>query len=147
MTPASLIAGLLLAPALSYADGLTDLKAALQRLSGSQVIKGQLGVKIQRHQGEGKGATTEQGGATLLVEDGAQGLHTQFAPDLLTKLRSEDAASDQDANAPTPVLLALKALGPRDVRSMTAGAETLGRLLATATLKLKFPVLGSEFPF
>ena len=130
-----LLAITLLAPALSHADGLADLKAALAKPTGPQPLKAQLSVKTQQRHGEGSDATVEQGAVSIGVEDDAQGLRTQLSADLLAKLRAEGVAGEQDANAPAPAGLALQQLGVRDVRALTAGADTLARLLARATFK------------
>jgi len=125
----------LLAPLLSHADGLADLKAALPRLASAQPIKAQLSVKTQSRDGDGNDATVDHGAASIWVEDDAQGLRTQIGADLLAKLRAEDVAHEQDANAPTPTSLALQQLDARDVRSLTSAADTLGRILARAGFK------------
>ncbi|MBV8605225.1 MAG: hypothetical protein JO224_11115 [Pelomonas sp.] len=134
----SLLAALLLLSGLSaHADGLADLKAALQKYSTAAPppLKAQVTLKVQARRGEGSEATLDQGTASLQVEDDAQGLRLQFGADLLARLRAEDAAREQDAKAPTPTSLALQSLGTRDVRALTAAADTLGRLLARATFK------------
>jgi len=131
----SLLAALLLVPALARADGLADLRSALQKLSAPQPIKAQVTLKVQARRGEGSDATLDLGAASLSVEDDAQGLRLQYGADLLARQRAEDVAREQDAKAPTPTNLALQSLGVRDIRSLTAGAETLGRFLARATFK------------
>jgi len=130
-----LLLALLLAPALARADGLADLKSALQGFAQPQPLKAAVTLKVQAHRGEGAEATLDQGAASLQVEDDAQGLRLQFGADLLARLRAEDAAREQDAKAPTPTSLALQSLGTRDVRALTAAGDTLGRLLARATFK------------
>ena len=126
---------LLVSSTFAHADGLADLKAVLPKLSSAQPIKAQLSVKTQQRHGEGSDATVDQGAISIGVEDDAQGLRTQLSAELLAKLRAEGVASEQDANAPTPAGLALQQLGVRDVRALTAAADTLSRLLARATFK------------
>ena len=130
-----LVAALALAPALAHADGLADLKSALQRLGAPQPIKAVVTLKAQARRGDGADATLDQGGASLALEDDAQGLRLQFGADVLARLRAEDAAREQDAKAPTPTTLALQSLGARDVRGLTAATETVSRFLARATFK------------
>lgn len=129
------LVALLLVPALAHADGLADLKSALQKLAAPQPIKAVVTLKVQARRGEGADGTLDQGSASLAVEDDAQGLRLQYGADLLARQRAEDVAREQDAKAPTPTNLALQSLGVRDIRSLTAGADTLGRFLARASFK------------
>jgi hypothetical protein len=126
---------LLLVHQMSQADGLADLKAVLPKLISSQPIKARVSVQMQSHEGEGKDATSEQGTASLAVEDDAQGLRLAYGPDLLDKLRAEDRARERDAKAPAPTASVLRLLGLREVRAMTSAADALQSKLANATFK------------
>lgn len=117
------------------ADGLAELKAALQTLSGQQAIKGTITAKTQHRQGEGQEATTEVGAASLAIEDSTQGLQLQFAPDTLARLQAEKQARENDALAKTPTQQGLGALGYAEIRAMTAAADSLRNELARATFK------------
>ncbi|HEY4079930.1 MAG TPA: hypothetical protein VGM81_04470 [Burkholderiaceae bacterium] len=119
----------------AHADGLSDLKTALQTLAGQQAIKGTVTAKTQHRQGEGQEATTDVGAATLAVEDSAQGLQLQFAPDMLARLQAEKQARENDALAKTPTQQGLGALGYAEIRAMTAAADSLKNELARATFK------------
>ncbi|XHS78782.1 hypothetical protein ACFJGW_02105 [Burkholderiaceae bacterium UC74_6] len=126
---------LMFAAASSQADGLADLKAALSKLVSNQPVKARVSVQVQSQEGEGKEATSEQGGASLTVEDDAQGLRLLYGVELLEKLRAEDRARERDPKAPAPTGSVLRNLGARDVRTMTSAADALTGRLANATFK------------
>ena len=120
------------------ADGPAELRAALQRLQGQAPLKAAITARTQHRQGEGSEAEETQGLASLLVDDGPQGLRVQYAQDTLARVRAEDAAKDTDASARAPTVAALNALGYREIRELTSAAESLGRQLARATFKAEY---------
>ena len=130
-----LLTSLAIAAGAAHADGLSDLKTALQSLSGQQAIKATITAKTQHRQGEGPEATTDVGAASLAVEDSAQGLQLQFAPDMLARLQAEKQARESDALAKTPTSQGLGALGYAEIRAMTSAADSLKGELARATFK------------
>ncbi|MRV74140.1 hypothetical protein GJ700_20740 [Duganella sp. FT92W] len=131
---ASLLGAMLLAGA-ARADGLADLKGALQRLHASTPVKGVLKAETSRKVGEGSDVDEYAGSAAVTVEDGAQGLRLQYGRDLLARMDADQLAAAKNPNAKTPALYALKELGPDDLRPMVSAAENLARHIERATFK------------
>ncbi|MBH9579138.1 hypothetical protein [Inhella proteolytica] len=130
------LAALLLTVLPVQADTLADLKAALQRLQAETPIRGQVTLKSENRNNEGKDdAEVQPGQAQLSFEDGPQGLRLAYPQTLLNKALSEDQAKDQDPKAATPTANGLRELGYKEVRELTRPAEVLSRQLARATLK------------
>lgn len=119
----------------AHADGLADLKGALQRLQGSTPIKGVLKAETSRKVGEGGESDDYAGSASVQVEDGAQGLRLQYGRDLLARMDADQLAAAKNPNAKTPALYALKEMGPDDLRPMVSAAENLTRNIERATFK------------
>ncbi len=131
----TLLLGALLLAGAARADGLGDLKGALQRLQGSTPVKGVLKAETSRKVGEGGEADEYAGSASVQVEDGAQGLRLQYGRDLLARMDADQLAAAKNPNAKTPALYALKELGPDDLRPMVSAAENLARNIERATFK------------
>ncbi|HEY1091959.1 MAG TPA: hypothetical protein VGE47_12770 [Burkholderiaceae bacterium] len=130
------LAALLLGASLSaHADGLADLKSALQRLTGQQALRATISVKSQNRQGEGKEARTDIGAASLMVDDDAQGLRLSYAADTLAQVRAEEQAREEDKKAKTPTKRGLSDLGLSQVRAMTHAGESLRQEIAGAAFK------------
>lgn len=128
-------AGLSLTPD-AHADALSDLRSALGRLQGQTPIKGQVSVKSENRQNEGKDdARNELGAAQVAFDDGPQGLRLTYPQPLLTKALQEDAAKDANPKASTPTATGLGNLAYQDVRQMTRAAEGLLRTLNRASFK------------
>lgn len=120
----------------AHANGLPELKAALQRLQGEALIKGQVQLKSENHLNEGKDdAETEIGQVALPFEDGPQGLRLQFPQALLDKALAEDHSRDSNPKANAPTAIGLVELGYKQVRDMTRAAEGLARQIQRSTFK------------
>ena len=79
-------------PAISFADGLSDLKAALTRAQSATPIKATVDVKTWSKTGEGKELEEINGNAAIQIEENPRGLQLQFNHDLLAKLSTIDVA-------------------------------------------------------
>lgn len=134
MIHASLLGAMLLAGA-ARADGLADLKGALQRLQASTPVKGVLKTETSRKVGEGGEQDEYAGSAAVTVEDGAQGLRLQYGRDLLARLDADQLAAAKNPNAKTPAMYALKEMGPDELRPMVSAAEVLARNIERAAFK------------
>jgi hypothetical protein len=126
---------LLLTSVGSHADGLTDLKAALQKLPGEQPIKALVSVKSQSHQGDGDDVSDDSGAASLMVEESAQGLLMQIAPDMLARAQAEELAQEADKKAKAPTAKGLGQLNLSAIRAMTSASEGLKRAIKDAIFK------------
>src|ERR1051326_3697520 len=113
----------------ALADGLGDLKAALQRNQGMSEFKGALDARIRHVHGEGEDADTQDGAVTLAVDEGPQGLRLAYGRDTVARLDAESLAREKDPKAPATALPAIEMLRYRDVRGMTAAGQVLTRLL------------------
>lgn len=79
-------AGLLLAACAAlpaHADGLADMKAALERAGAVAPVKGTLEARTWRRTGEGSDAIEVSGLASIGVEEGPRGLGVLYGKDLL----------------------------------------------------------------
>jgi len=117
------------APGLALADGLSDLKSALEREQGAAEVKGALTVRFKHTHGEGKDASQEAGSVALHVEDGPAGLRLTYSRETLARLDAEMLAKERDKDAKAPTLPAVDILRYRDIRGMTAAGNLLARLL------------------
>jgi hypothetical protein len=130
------LAALLAASPWAHADALGDLKSALARLQGQTPIKGQISVKSENRQNEGKDdARIEQGAAQVAFDDGPQGLRLSYPQPLLLRAQQEDAAKDANPKASTPTATGLSSLAYQDVRQMTRAADGLLRTLNRSSFK------------
>lgn len=126
---------LLLLSNLAQADGLIDLKAALNRLQGQSNLKAALEAKTWRKLGEGSEAIEYQGHAHVQLEDVGRGLQVVYSKDLLAKMELEEHAKSKDANSKTPILSALREFEASQLREMTSAAGNLARQVEKAVFK------------
>lgn len=117
------------------ASSLQDLKSALSRQSGQTVLKAVLEAKTWRRLGDGQEAEDINGFAEALLEDRGQGLQINFAKDLLNKIDQEEKLRAKAPNSKTPTLAALRQFEASEMRSMTAAAPTLARMLERASFR------------
>jgi hypothetical protein len=118
-----------LLPALAWADGFAELRAALGRSQGATAIKGSAKVEAWSRDGDGKDAEEDQGQASLGFEDGPQGLRLTYPRDLLARVDVEARAREKDPKAKAPASAGLKSLAPADLRGLLAPAPSLLSLL------------------
>jgi hypothetical protein len=101
----------LLISSFAAADGLADLKAAIERYSAKATIKGTLDAQIWSVQGKGKDATETRGQASAWVEYGPSGLRMQWGRNFLRQLDQESRErmkNVQAANQPSSALWAME---------------------------------------
>lgn len=105
------------------ADGLSDLKAALQRLKGRGPLAAQAQVQTWSREG-GKKAEPKVGGATVRLEDGPQGLKLGWTPAQLERLANPKGKKAKDGDAE-----ALNSLDAGEaLRLLRAAEDLLGEL-------------------
>ncbi|MCZ8234165.1 MAG: hypothetical protein O9335_03310 [Inhella sp.] len=130
------LAGLLVVSPWAHADAVRDLKSALNRLQGQTPIKGQVSIKSESRQNEGKDdARVDHGAAQVAFDDSPQGLRLLYPQPLLMRAQQEDAAKDANPKAKTPTVTGLSSLDHQDVRQMTRAADDLLRTLNRSTFK------------
>ncbi len=119
----------------AQADGLADLKAALNRMQGQTPLKATIEVKTWNRQGEGKELEETQGQASVVVEDGTRGLQILYGKDMLGRLEVEELAKEKNSKTKTPTLSASKELGSNEMRPMISAAPGMLRALEKHVLK------------
>jgi hypothetical protein len=119
----------------AHADGLADLKSALERLHGQAPVKAVVEAKTWSRHGDGKDADESSGVANVTVEDGARGLQTLISKDMLARAESEETAKDKDPKAKTPTLTAMSEIGSSALRPMLSAARSLTHSLDKAQFK------------
>ena len=130
VTLVSMAAILACAPA--HADGLTDLKAALSRADTGSALRAAIETRSWRRHGEEKESAAEAGRASVLAEDGPQGLAIIHAREVTARIDGELRARARDPNSKTPTLTALDELRMREVMALTSAAPVLQRLIERA---------------
>ncbi|MFZ6645346.1 hypothetical protein ACO0LO_06505 [Undibacterium sp. TJN25] len=125
----------LVLPGLVYADGLSDLKAALVRQQGQAPLKASIELKTWSRHGEGKDLDETNGLASIGIEDNARGMQVLYSRDVLNRMEAEEKAGEKDQKAKTPVLTALRELNSSELRGMTNAAGAL--LLSLEKLNFK----------
>jgi len=123
------------AAATAHADGLTDLRAALARLSGQSSLKATVQARDWRRTGEGKDAKEKQGEVVIALEDGPRGLQPLYGRELLTRADAEARAAVKDKSAATPTAQALLQLGFGELRTLSSAAPSLQREIDDARFR------------
>lgn len=117
------------------ADGLSDLKDALNRYPAMAEIKASAEAKTLRRDGEGKDVDEKTGNAKVQFEENAQGLKVMYSKDTLTRYSADEQTKDRDAKARTPTLSALGALNITELRQLANGIPVLQRQLERSNFK------------
>src|SRR5437763_10056331 len=69
------------APALLFADGLSDVRATLQKLQSDQLLRARVEIKSRRSGGESGRQKESQTVSTVIVENGPEGLKLSWSPE------------------------------------------------------------------
>ena len=126
---------LLAAPALLFADGLTDVRATLQKLQSDQPLRARVEIKTRRSGGESDKQKQSQAISTVIVESGPQGLTLSWSPEQIKQSRKAAWAQTADPDAPKSDLATLKALAAGDALNLLDAADPLRRGLEKAVLQ------------
>ncbi len=122
---------LILSGLAARADTLSDLKAALIRLTAQDPVKAKVELQISSRNGDAD-KPAEQGAATAQAEAGPDGLRILFSRDEIRAAAQELQSKNTDP--PSPVRRALGALSAARVQDYLDGAPALLRLLDGAEL-------------
>ncbi|MES2902515.1 MAG: hypothetical protein V4723_22505 [Pseudomonadota bacterium] len=117
------------------ADGVSDMRAALERASVTTPVKASIEARTWRRTGEGKDAEDDQGQVAVNIDDGARGLSILYSKDLLARIDSEKRVKSKNPDAKTPTSTALSELSPSNVLPFISAAPTLSRTIEKAVLK------------
>ena len=114
------------------ANGLDELRAALQKLPGFEPVKATLEHSFWRQIMDDKKPTVSQGKVVAQVEDGPQGLKVTWTKATLQQAGKELAAQEREPERSTPTRTALRNVDPLETSEALNHAEALLRDLAQA---------------
>ena len=118
------------------ADALDELREALGKLRGAMPLRATVTARINATVREDSDkARVESGSASLVMEDGPQGLRLVYSPDVLARSSAERAAQRRDGKAPTPTSTAMARLDVGELAGMAQAAPELLRWLEVARLR------------
>jgi hypothetical protein len=126
---------LLAFPTLLVADGLTDVRATLQKLQSDQPLRARVEIKTRQSGGESDKQKQSQAISTVIVESGPQGLTLSWSPDQIKQSRKAAWAERANPDAPKTDLATLKALAAGDALNLLDAADPLRRGLEKAVLQ------------
>jgi len=126
---------LLAIPTPLFADGLTDLRATLQKLQSDQPLRARVEIRTRHSGGESDKQKESQAISTVIVESGPQGLTLSWSPDQIKQSRKAAWAERANPDAPKSDLAALKALEAGDALNLLDAADPLRRGLEKAVLQ------------
>jgi hypothetical protein len=89
------------------ADGLADFRSALQHLQSTDPIAVNVQFKLFGRSGEHDELIEREGLINLRLEDGADGLHAIYSPELTAQLHAEELAKIVDENVKNSALNAV----------------------------------------
>jgi hypothetical protein len=125
----------LTAPTLLLADGLTEVRATLQRLQSDQPLRARVEIKTRRSGGESNKQKQSQAISTVIVESGPQGLTLSWSPEQIKQSRKAAWAERANPDAPKSDLATLKALAAGDALNLLDAADPLRRALEKGVLQ------------
>jgi hypothetical protein len=89
------------------ADGLTDFRSALTQLKSTDPIAVNAQFKLFGRSGEHGELIEREGVINMRLEDGANGLHAIYSPELIAQLHAEELAKIEDENVKNSALNAV----------------------------------------
>lgn len=122
-------------PAPLFADGLTEVRATLQKLQSDQPLRARVEIKTRRSGGESDKQKQSQATSTVIVESGPQGLTLSWSPEQIKQSRKAAWAERANPDAPKSDLATLKALEAGDALNLIDAADPLRRALEKAVLQ------------
>jgi hypothetical protein len=124
----------LTAPALLFADGLTDVRATLQKLQSDQPLRARVEIKTRHSGGESNKQKQSEGVTSVIVESGAEGLKLSWSPDQIKQSRKAAWAEIANPDAQKSDIATLKALEAGQALNLLDAADPLRRGLERAVL-------------
>jgi hypothetical protein len=126
---------LLAAPTLLCADGLSDVRATLQKLQSDQPLRARVEIKTRHSGGESDKQKQSQGTSVVMVENSADGLKLSWSPEQIRQSRKAAWAETSNPDAPQSDLATLKALEAGQALNLLDAADPLRRILEKAVLR------------
>jgi hypothetical protein len=124
----------LTAPTLLFADGLTDVRATLQKLQSDQLLRARVEIKTRHSGGESNKQKQSEGVTSVIVESGAEGLKLSWSPDQIKQSRKAAWAEIANPDAQKSDIATLKALEAGQALNLLDAADPLRRGLERAAL-------------
>ncbi len=115
-----------------YADGLADLKQALERLQGRGPISAVLEATIIDNRGKGEDKVERNGQVAVDLEDGESGFKITFSHHVLNQVDVEANEKIKDEEANTPTLNAVNRIDAAELKTILSSASSLLRRLELA---------------
>ncbi|MFZ6800634.1 hypothetical protein [Undibacterium sp. Di24W] len=119
----------------AQADGITDLRGALNRLQAQSNVKAVLEVKSSRKQGEDKEAIETNGQINVNLEDGSRGMQISLSKEVLNKLEQEARARIKDKESKSPTRQASFDVNTEESQMMLSAVNALQRQIEEASFK------------
>lgn len=126
---------LLCLPPLIQADGLTELRATLQKLQIDQLVRAKVEIKSRRSGGENDKQKQSESVSTVIVESGPEGLRMIWSADQVKQSRKVAWAETANPDAPRSDIATLKALEAGVALNLLDAADPLRRNLEKATVR------------
>jgi hypothetical protein len=126
---------LLTIPTLLLADGLSDMRATLQKLQSDQLLRARVEIRTRRLGGESDKQKQSQVSSIVIVESGPQGLTLSWSPEQIKQSRKAAWAERANPDAPKSDLATLKALAAGEALNLLDAADPLRRGLEKAVLQ------------
>ena len=125
----------LVLPTIAYADGLSDVRAALLKLQSDQLVRARVEIKTKRSGGENNKQKQSDSVSTVMVESGPEGLKLIWSPDQVKQSRK--AAWEETANpdGPRSDIATLRALEAGAALNLMDAADPLRRSLDKAVVR------------
>lgn len=92
---------------MAIADGLADFRSALTQLQSTDPIAVNAQFKLFGRSGEHDELIEREGLINMRLEDGADGLHAVYSPELIAQLHAEELAKIEDENVKNSALNAV----------------------------------------
>jgi hypothetical protein len=131
----SFLLGLLIAPTLLCADGLSDVRATLQKLQSDQALRARVEIKTRRSGGESAKQKQSESISSVIVEEGLDGLKMGWSADQIKASRKAAWTEVINPDAPKSDLATLKALEPAQALNLLDAADALRRALEKSELR------------
>jgi hypothetical protein len=129
-----LLLPLLVAPTLLLADGLTDVRAALQKLQSDEPLRARVEIKTRNSGGESSKQKQSESVSSVIVENGAEGLKMSWSADQIKQSRKAAWSETANPDAPKSDIATLKSLQAAQALNLLDAADSLRRGLERARL-------------
>jgi hypothetical protein len=118
----------------AIADGLSDLKSALERLNGSGPITAYYETQfLEVSDADDKDDRKENSGLVKVqLTDSEQGLQVTYSQEVMNKIEAESMQKNLDEETDTPTLNAVRDINATRMRDLLSAGQSLQRRIAKA---------------